>query len=219
MKTNKLSDILDTTKFADKTKNQAEFVITRFNESLDWLKGLEHLATVYNKGESIENPSYTVIEVPNYGVGIETILRHIISRYDSLADRTMFCQATLADREDQPMYPLSWYFEGEPVRGVLTDAYDPPKFQYRARLSNESCASKRNLKEFREFIGIPYKHLNEYWVRGDWMSVSKEVIRSKPRSYYCFLYDTCQFDRGILVEECWFMERSFYSIFTRRQKK
>ena len=143
------------------------------------------------------------------------MLRHIITRYNSLADMTMFCQGTLADRADQPLYPLSWYFDGSGVKGYLTDAYDVPKSRYRSRLTDPLTFSNRTLTTFREkVVGIPYKYLVEMWVRGDWISVSRDAIHKKPYQYYCHLYEACNFKRGVLVEECWFLERSWYSIFT-----
>ena len=225
--TSDLSTILkNRSMFCNKAKADTEFVVTRFQEDLAWTAGLEHLVTVYNKGSSnFDISGATIINVPNFGVGLETVLRHIITRYDSLADTTMFCQGTLADRIDQPMYPLEWYFDFAPaedvkkgVKGVLTDSYDVPKSQYRFRLSSDSCKSvkNRNLREFREkVVGIPYKYLVEFWVRGDWISVRRDAILKKPRDYYSYLYDACQFGRGTFVEECWFLERSLYSIFTQ----
>jgi len=209
---------------ADRLKNikkeQFEIVITRFNESLEWTNGLEHLCTVYNKGEPFESFGGTVLTVPNYGVGCETILRHIIERYDSLAETTLFCQATLCDRADQPMYELyDYYIHGGPGKIVcVTDsAYDLPTARYKWRISNDDCTSMndRDLGKFRgEVVKIPYKSHYESWVRGDWISVGRDLVRQKPKNYYESLYAACHFTRGILVEECWFLERSFYSIFT-----
>jgi hypothetical protein len=95
--------------YLDRTK--FEIVITRFNEPLFWTGGMEHLCTVYNKGEGFRlDKRAKIVSVPNHGVGTETILRHIIERYDSLADVTFFSQATLCDRVDQPLYPLKEYY-------------------------------------------------------------------------------------------------------------
>jgi len=223
--TNDLAKILENVgKFSTKTKKEAEFVVTRYNENLEWTRGLEHLVTVYNKGSTDFSIEGTQIHhVPNFGVGIESMLRHIISNYENLADITMFCQATLADRQDQPMYPLDWYFESDilqkGVKGVMTDSYDVPRSRMRFRISNDGCKAikDRTLVVFREkVVGVPYKYLVEFWVRGDWISVTKETIRKKPHDYYMYLYSECQFGRGVLVEECWFMERTFVSLFTRQ---
>ena len=181
-------------KFLETTKSSAEFVVTRFQEDLSWSSGLEHLLTVYNKGSTnFDISGATIIHVPNFGVGLETTLRHIITRYNSLANITMFCQGQLADRKDQPMYPLEWYFDFKTddikkgVKGVVIHSYDVPKSRFRWRISNEYCSAvnNRNLSEFREnIVGIPYKHLVELWIRGDWMSVTKDAILKKPLDYY-----------------------------------
>lgn len=210
--------------FKDMTKEKAEIVITRFDEPLDWIRGIEHIATIYNKGAPYESEAIT-LQTPNYGCGLETMLRHIIKRYDSLAEVTFFSQGRFADRSDQPIYPLDYYFRAmteNDVRGVLTDSYDLPKSRYRTRLSSPdtyACGNK-TLAEFRQtVVGIPYRYLVEYWVRGDWISVGRNVIRNKPKSYYCHLYAACKFGRGVLVEECWFLERSWYAIFKGQLKR
>jgi hypothetical protein len=226
--TNNLAIILkNRSKFLQVSKASVEFVVTRFQEDLAWTSGLEHLVTVYNKGSAdFDISGATIVSVPNFGAGLETVLRHIIMRYNSLADATMFCQGQIADRTDQSLYPLEWYFDfttdldtaKKGVKGVLTDSYDVPRSRYRSRLSNDSCKAVRDrtLRDFREkVVGIPYKYLVEFWVRGDWISVQRDVVRKKPLEYYKYLYQACQFGRGTFVEECWFLERSLYSIFTQ----
>jgi len=209
----KIFNYLDRTKF--------EIVITRFNEPLDWTGGVEHLCTVYNKGEEgfHLNKGAKIVCVPNHGVGTETILRHIIARYDSLADVTFFSQATLCDRVDQPLYPLKDYYLKCSVGGLFgynERLEEPAESRFLWRISSPSCKSvgDKTFAEWRhEVAGIPYRRLDESWVKGDWMSVGRERIRQRPLSYYEGLYEACQFSRGILVEECWFLERTFYSIF------
>jgi len=199
------------------TKQAFEIVVTRYNESLEWTHGLEHLCTVYNKGSEFEYKG-RVKNVPNHGVGCETILRHICENYWRLADVTFFCQATLCDRGDQPLYPLEVY-KGcsiDSALGYKDELNDNPKSRYLFRISNEACKSVDDLTfgEWRKKIGIPYKVAYESWVKGDWIAVGSKRVRRRPLSFYEDLYDTCEFDRGILVEECWFLERTFYSLFS-----
>lgn len=224
--TNDIETILkDKEWFLNQTKENLEIVITRYQENLVWTDGLEHICTIYNKGESYVKGNATVINVPNFGVGIETMLRHIITNYNKLSPITFFAQGTIADRQDQPLYPLQYYFTdflASGVKGYITDAYDKSNSRYQTRLSLPNCVSieNRNLAKFRsEVVGIPYKFLQEFWVRGDWISVTTETIRKKPLEYYIHLYNACQFQRGICVEELWFLERSWYSIFTRPLQK
>jgi len=204
--------------FTNITKQQFEIVITRFNESLEWTRGFEHLCTVYNKGAPFHYRGQ-VIDVPNYGVGCETILRHVRDRYWRLADVTLFCQATLCDRQDQPMYPLTQYMKCpiDSLVGNKDELNDIPNSRYCFRISNENCKSigDRNLGQWREMIGLPYKVAYESWVKGDWISVGRLRVQKRPWHFYKNLYSVCEFERGILVEECWFLERTFYSMFAK----
>jgi hypothetical protein len=205
------------------TKSQFELVITRHSESLDWLQPFQHLATIYNKGPDAPPnlPLAQIQNVPNKGLGAETMLRHIITRYDSLADVTFFAQGAVADRPDQPLYPLS-YYQATPLteaRGYLTDAYDKPKSRYLTR-ADAPCIGNHTLEAWRtKVVGLPYKYLQEFWVRGDWIAVGREAVRSKPLPYYKYLYQLSEFGRGIWLEECWYWERTFWVLFTRKLPK
>lgn len=222
---NKLQEILKNVElFTDVSPSQAEIVITRYNEQLDWTKDIAHLCTVYNKGPT-PVPSYffnKVIATPNTGHDIETILRHIILNYDSLAFTTFFCQGTLVDRIDQPLYPLEWYLLNQSAtdfKGVEDTLNESPNYRIiEKNPNNQLChaVDGRNLGNFRkEVVGITYRQGIDKWVRGDWFSVGRDRIRAKPVQYYMGLYMRCQFHRGIAVEEVWYLERSYHSIFNR----
>lgn len=203
--------------------NDAEIVITRYDETLEWTKNFEHICTVYNKGPTLLKDSgfAKVIEVPNYGINEEVLLRHIIENYDNLATMTFFCQGKILDRPDQPLYPILYYLQNPKstdIRGFFYKSYDIPTWKYSGRASDASCLALegRTLAQFRtDIIGIPYKQWDELWVAGDWLSVGSALIRSKPLEYYKWVYNQCRLDRGIISEEIFFLERSFYSIFTQ----
>jgi hypothetical protein len=204
--------------FKSKTKADCEFVITRCRESLDWTEGIQHLCTVYNKGEPFDLSGAEIKRVPNNGVGLETVLRHIIENYNTLAKNTFFCQGTIADRQDQPLYPFHWYFEGadeNTIRANEIEAYDLGSSKY-----PQDGKYRRTLSEFREqIVGIPYRNLVEKWVKGDWIAVGRKLIQKKPKQYYEYIYRESHFERGIFLEECYFLERSLYSIFTKPYKR
>ena len=69
-----------------------ELVISRFDEELSWVDGLHQQAkiTVYDKSDRRTPGS---IHLHNVGREGHTYLSHIISRYDTLADWTVFTQA------------------------------------------------------------------------------------------------------------------------------
>jgi hypothetical protein len=203
--------------FSGVTKETFEIVVTRYNEPLEWTRGIEHLCTVYNKGAEFEYDGL-VKNVPNHGMGCEAMLRHICQNYWRLADVTFFAQATLCDRSDQPLYPLEVY-KGCGIDSVVAykdELNEPPKSRYLFRILNEGCKSVDDLTfgEWRKKIGIPYKVAYESWVKGDWIAVGAKRVRRRPLSFYENLYSTCQFERGVCVEENWFMERTFYSLFS-----
>lgn len=204
--------------FKTKSKKDCEFVITRFREPLDWTEGIEHLCTIYNKGEPFDLSGASIKNVPNQGVGLETVFRHIIENYDSLAKTTMFCQGTIADRQDQPLYPFRWYFEGatdDTIRANEIEAYDIGSSKF-----VQNGTYRRTLAQFRDqIIGIPYRNLVDKWVKGDWIAVGRNIIRKKPKQYYEYVYKMCQFERGIFLEECYFLERSLYTLFTKPYKR
>jgi len=201
----------------------AEVVITRYDEDLSWTEDFAHLCTVYNKGEPLlyKDNFAKVIDVPNYGINEEVILRHIIEHYDNLATITFFAQGKILDRPDQPLYPILYYLQNPKptdIRGFFYKSYDPPTWKYSGRASDANCLALegRTLAQFRtDVIKIPYKQWGELWAAGDWLSVGSALIRSKPREYYMKVYAECKLNRGIIVEEVSFLERSFYSMFTR----
>ena len=206
--------------FQQKTRKQCEFVITRFQEDLEWTKNIRHLCRIYNKGQPIDISGAVIHSVPNNGVGLETVFRHIIENYDNLAEVTMFCQGSIADREDQAIYPFWWYFDGTKTRDIkakTVSEFYSASWTFLDRNETQRVAIKgRTFGEFRkDIIGISLNQHSCEWVKGDWIAVGKDKIRNKPKAYYEFVYKHCGFERGIFLEECYFLERSLYAIFTK----
>lgn len=202
---------------------QTEIVITRYDEDLTWTEGFRHICTVYNKGPiPIPNKDEfaRVFNVPNYGINEEVVLRHIIENYNSLATITFFAQGRILDRSDQPLFPLLYYLEnpkGTAIRGYYYNSYCPPSWKYNGRCSTPECEAikGRTLAQFREeIIGIPYRQWEELWAAGDWISVGCDLIRRRSLEFYKSIYNACEFQRGVCVEEVSFLERSFYTIWT-----
>jgi hypothetical protein len=59
-----------------------EVVIAKYNENISWSHYLPVPVTVYDKSK----------DIPNIGREGETFLRHIVERYDSLSEKTLFLQ-------------------------------------------------------------------------------------------------------------------------------
>lgn len=70
-----------------------ELVVAHYTEDLSWLRNIpkDVQITVYDK--SPDHPGGpAAIPLPNVGREAHTYLHHILSRYDSLAEWTIFCQ-------------------------------------------------------------------------------------------------------------------------------
>ena len=67
--------------------------MARFDEPLEWIDDYRKQAafTVYDKSNSSSPGS---VRLPNVGRESHTYLHHIVSRYDDLADWTVFSQAS-----------------------------------------------------------------------------------------------------------------------------
>ena len=70
-----------------------ELVVAHYSENLNWLRNLPAglTKTVYSKSPD-HSSEHKVIPLPNIGREAHTYLHHIVSRYDSLAEWTVFCQ-------------------------------------------------------------------------------------------------------------------------------
>ncbi|MDA0578415.1 MAG: DUF3431 domain-containing protein [Verrucomicrobia bacterium] len=67
-----------------------ELVVARYREDLAWLRRVPPAirVTVYDKGGDLPD----ALPLPNVGHEAHTYLQHVVSRYDSLAPLTVFCQ-------------------------------------------------------------------------------------------------------------------------------
>lgn len=70
-----------------------ELVVARYTEDLSWLRKrpVNLVVTVYDKSPDASGGEGTV-PLPNVGREAHTYLHHIVSRYESLAGWTVFCQ-------------------------------------------------------------------------------------------------------------------------------
>lgn len=69
-----------------------ELVVARYAEPLNWLRNTPDVIrkTVYDKHPTDPHPG--AVRLPNVGREAHTYLRHLVARYDSLAEYTVFCQ-------------------------------------------------------------------------------------------------------------------------------
>lgn len=70
-----------------------ELIVARYTEDLNWLRKRPTtlIVTVYDKSPEASGGD-GAIRLPNIGREAHTYLHHIVDRYDSLAEWTIFCQ-------------------------------------------------------------------------------------------------------------------------------
>lgn len=175
-----------------------DLVVARYSEDLRWLRRVPSSISVrvHNKGVAVsqkelpEREGISVEPLPNVGREAHSYLSHILGRYDSLADITVFCQGhpfdhapdfharlrALAEGEDAAD-PFLWY-------GFLDDTDDPCGRRLFVPWSKNP--EGRELK-----TGLLYEGLfgemtpaELHFRGGAQFAVSREGIRSRPLSFY-----------------------------------
>lgn len=78
------------------TPRTVDLVVARWQEDLAWLRRVPRPVRVwiYNKGPEVvpPRPATSVIPLPNVGREAHTYLHHLVTRYEELADLTVFVQ-------------------------------------------------------------------------------------------------------------------------------
>ena len=87
------------------TTSSVELVVARYQEDVDWCRRSN--CTVYNKGPRLnttQTEGVRYLELPNIGRESHTWLTHIVERWDTLAETTVFMQG---ERTLQPLEHLA----------------------------------------------------------------------------------------------------------------
>jgi len=170
-----------------KTKANFEMVIARYDEDISWSDNYKEFRTVYNKGEPTD---YEAIPLENAGHLADTILRHIIDRYHTLADVTFFTHGSFNYRKDQiikeqgPCHRM-W-------KEFIQVELDSPVYIPRGELPFAKEKAYDYTETFGEvyerFFSKPYVRDFE-WACGKIMSVSRRHIQNKPKAFYQAMLD------------------------------
>jgi len=170
-----------------KTKANFEIVIARYDEDISWSDNYKVFRTVYNKGMPID---YEAIPLENVGHLADTILRHIIDRYDTLADVTFFTHRSFNYRKDQIIREQGachrlW-------KEFIQVELDTPVYIPRSELPPAKEKAYDYTETFGEvyerFFSKPYVPRFE-WACGKIMSVSRRHIQKQPKAFYQRMLD------------------------------
>ena len=170
-----------------KTKANFEMVIARYDEDISWSDNYREFRTVYNKGGPTD---YEAIPLENVGHLADTILRHIIDRFDTLADVTFFTHGSFNYRTDQIIK------EQGPCHRMWKEFIqldlDAPVYISRTELPPSNEKSYDYTETFGEvyerFFLKPYLQ-NFDWACGKIMSVSRRHIQRRPKAFYQGMLD------------------------------
>lgn len=224
--------------------NNIEIVTTRCNENLEWLNDEpfnKYPVTIYNKGtnENFINSSniVKVVNLPNKGCDVHSIIYHIINNYDNLSNITAFFQGSINYK--QLKYNRACQVVNESVNrntsifscyrcdNYMNTWYD---FQMDSHVfSSENNRTENNDKTYHCTIrpyGKWFDELFNIWHNkdsvnldhfnnlcyNDIFSLKKEHILRKPKEYYEYLLSFVE--EGVQPEAVHYFERAWTLIFS-----
>ena len=74
-----------------------EIVVAHYKEDLSWLEGIKRDCSIYSKSGDKNAPRCSFHKLPNVGREGHAYLHHIVERYHTLAEVTIFLQGRLDD--------------------------------------------------------------------------------------------------------------------------
>jgi hypothetical protein len=200
-------------------KKKFQIVVARYNENLDWLLPFKDISVIYNKGNNdITLNRFNSINLPNFGRESHTYLYHIITNYDSLADKTIFFQGKINDHR---ILSMEEYFNNDEFTGKI-DKLDINIFKRKITHENK-WKVEYDTGNMRRSMHTPFEWLKDIIsldfnenenikiVWGANFAVNKNIILKKPKSFYEDLIRLLDFH--VNPEEGHFFERSWYTIF------
>ena len=207
-----------------------KIVISRYNESLEWVKKLNsnYEIIIYNKGKEIRlDNNLEIIKLKNVGRESHTWIHHIFHNYENLDEKTLFLQGRIDDLNCMVFKNLDYYFSRlEKINfcasrlGLLTPFHWKDNLNIenddRYRKDWNSFKISRNSDGFRSFAkklfgNVPIFIPTSY---GGCFSVRKEAILSYPKSFYLELLRSL--DHHIHPIEAHYLERLWCFMFSEK---
>lgn len=183
-----------------------EVVVARYAENLNWLGNLPTglRLTVYDKSENALAPSSQVFDsasgnrstsLPNIGREAHTYLYHIVNRYDSLTEWTVFCQGkpfdhaydfkkTLRRFADDPASIYHLTTNSFVWLGHLIDTDDDQGNRLFRSWSKNEDGRGLDLRGFHQTLFGSDGPTLYTFVLGAQFAVHRDVIRHRPLPFY-----------------------------------
>lgn len=142
-----------------------EILIAHYNEDLSWLEGNQDICAIYSKGGAKNAPPYPYQALENIGREGHTYLHHIIERYHSLADITVFLQGRIDDH-------CPWTLDEIKERSLKTLPGEVTTFPY------------RELELFDHWDGIPWEEYPSWAKWADHSDDKGKLMKKTPAEYW-----------------------------------
>lgn len=189
---------------------ETHVVISRFNESVEWVNRIKYPYTIYNKGDN--NINLPNINLPNVGRESGSYIYHIIKNYSNLPDFLILLQANPFEHCKE-LFSRIDSFDFNKIT-LLTDSELPNDLYVVPDDHREGVrliVEKLNLQEYlKNYESVQYNYsFGSQWI------VPKKYIVNKSLNFWEDLYEIHQ---KIFVS-AWVLERMFLHIFNHSDTK
>lgn len=199
-----------------------KYIVSKYNENIDWLKDYTDDWIIYDRGNEPLNWKNT-IRVQNIGSDIRDKFTFIIDNYDNLPEVAVYTKGNLFKFISKQEFDL--VCNNTTFTPLLTKrhtTYLPTCFYSDDGMYNEFNNSwylydadpptklYRNYKEYAKDFGLP---ITEYikFAPGSNYIIPKENILKHSKDFYVKIVDIISYGRYPV--ECQMVERSLYEIF------
>lgn len=212
---------------------QFEIVVAHYNENLVWLKHVSDEVTVYSKGNPPTKDFERTSNLPNIGREGHTFLHHIVHRYDTLANTTLFLQGdihawnegtpphtelSLVELRERSLTLSGLCATGFGVSGRFNKwhnmEWDKDPKNWLERRGKGMRMSDISPGEFWQYIFDSEPSETVAWTGSGIFAVTSEAIRRRPLPFWQNLLGYFEKLNHANPEEGHFLERFWMSIFS-----
>ena len=169
-----------------------ELVVARHRERVEWTRNVPRTVrvSIYDKGGDLDERRFAVAaRLENVGREAETYLRHILGRWDELADLTVFCQGHPFDHASDLHRVLADLAAGRTRvadfrwLGFIIDTDDPRGRRLFVPWSKNEDGRELAVDRFHALLfGAPPPPLLRFYPGGQFV-VTSACVRARPRTF------------------------------------
>ena len=178
--------------------DKLKVVVSRYNEDVEWAKGLKYETIIFNKNES----EYHLYDnnLPNVGREGHTFFNYIVSNYDNLPDYSAFLQGNPYDHCSDVVNKINNF--------DFNTEFKPLGPLFEETMSIEHI--NQQILNYGNRIGFEIT-FPVYYVRGAQYIISRKLIHNKPKSYYEKILDTLS--HSICPLEGYDVEKTLFQLY------